>query len=230
MSLHQPDDLPAQAVGTDRRLGPHFLRASVGFGGSCFRKDILNLVYLCETSGLPEVARYWETVVLMNQHQKDRFVRRMVGAMFPDPSFTPKPGVRDMRFGLQAYALSFSAWQIFLNLVDYQRPAVVLSPAHMNLFVPPRNQWKGNTGTMTAILTDAETGVALAGRTILFFLNGELVAEALTDAEGVARASTKGGLDDGTLVRAVFGGDNLHLPVSVEARYHPGRGINEGSG
>ena len=72
----------ARAIGTDRRLGPHFLRAGVGFGGSCFQKDILNLVYLCETSGLPEVARYWETVVQMNQHQKERFVRRMVSAMF----------------------------------------------------------------------------------------------------------------------------------------------------
>ena len=72
----------ARAIGTDRRLGPHFLRAGVGFGGSCFQKDILNLVYLCETCGLPEVARYWETVVQMNQHQKERFVRRMVSAMF----------------------------------------------------------------------------------------------------------------------------------------------------
>jgi len=72
----------AKAIGADRRIGPHFLRAGVGFGGSCFQKDILNLVYLCETSGLPEVARYWETVVQMNEYQKQRFVRRMVGAMF----------------------------------------------------------------------------------------------------------------------------------------------------
>jgi UDPglucose 6-dehydrogenase len=72
----------ARAVGTDRRIGPHFLAAGVGFGGSCFRKDILNLVYLCENYGLPEVARYWETVVQMNEYQKQRFVRRMVGAMF----------------------------------------------------------------------------------------------------------------------------------------------------
>jgi UDPglucose 6-dehydrogenase len=72
----------ARAVGADRRIGAHFLRASVGFGGSCFQKDILNLVYLCETSGLSEVARYWQTVVEMNEYQKQRFVRRMVGAMF----------------------------------------------------------------------------------------------------------------------------------------------------
>jgi UDPglucose 6-dehydrogenase len=72
----------ARAIGTDRRISPHFLKASVGFGGSCFQKDILNLVYLCEHYGLHEVARYWEMVVTMNQYQKHRFVERMIRAMF----------------------------------------------------------------------------------------------------------------------------------------------------
>jgi len=72
----------ARAIGMDRRIGPHFLRAGVGFGGSCFQKDILNLVYLCEYYGLDEVARYWEMVVTMNQCQKHRFVERMLRAMF----------------------------------------------------------------------------------------------------------------------------------------------------
>ncbi len=72
----------ARAVGTDRRIGPHFLRASIGFGGSCFRKDILNLAYLCESAGLSEVARYWEAVLEMNEYQRQRFVRRMVAAMY----------------------------------------------------------------------------------------------------------------------------------------------------
>lgn len=72
----------AKAIGTDRRIGAQFLRAGVGFGGSCFQKDILNLVYLCEHHGLPEVARYWEAVVTLNQHQKERFVRRMIRVMF----------------------------------------------------------------------------------------------------------------------------------------------------
>jgi UDPglucose 6-dehydrogenase len=72
----------AHAVGTDSRIGPRFLRASVGFGGSCFRKDILNLVYLCEHYGLPEVAAYWEQVVKMNEYQESSFVRKMVAAMF----------------------------------------------------------------------------------------------------------------------------------------------------
>jgi UDPglucose 6-dehydrogenase len=72
----------AHAIGTDSRIGPRFLRASVGFGGSCFKKDILNLVYLCEYYGLQEVADYWEQVVKMNAYQQARFVSTMVAAMF----------------------------------------------------------------------------------------------------------------------------------------------------
>jgi UDPglucose 6-dehydrogenase len=72
----------AHAVGTDSRIGPRFLRASIGFGGSCFRKDILNLVYLCEYYSLYEVAAYWEQVIQMNEYQKTHFVSKMVAAMF----------------------------------------------------------------------------------------------------------------------------------------------------
>lgn len=72
----------AHAIGLDRRIGPNFLKASIGFGGSCFKKDILNLVYLCEYYGLHEVANYWEQVVTMNEHQQARFVSNMVSAMF----------------------------------------------------------------------------------------------------------------------------------------------------
>jgi UDPglucose 6-dehydrogenase len=72
----------AHAIGLDRRIGPNFLKASIGFGGSCFKKDILNLVYLCEYYGLSEVADYWEQVVKMNEHQQARFVSNMVSAMF----------------------------------------------------------------------------------------------------------------------------------------------------
>ena len=72
----------ANAVGRDKRIGSHFLRASVGFGGSCFKKDILNLVYLCEHYGLPEVATYWEQVVAMNEYQEARFAANMVTSMF----------------------------------------------------------------------------------------------------------------------------------------------------
>ncbi|CAG0920021.1 unnamed protein product [Notodromas monacha] len=72
----------SQAIGMDSRIGPKFLQASVGFGGSCFQKDILNLVYICETLNLGEVADYWRSVVTMNDHQKRRFTNRVVTAMF----------------------------------------------------------------------------------------------------------------------------------------------------
>ncbi len=75
-------DEVAHAIGTDSRIGPKFLKSSVGFGGSCFQKDILNLVYLCEHFGLPDVAAYWNGVVEMNDYQKHRFGRRVISTMF----------------------------------------------------------------------------------------------------------------------------------------------------
>ena len=72
----------SRAIGSDHRIGSKFLKASVGYGGSCFQKDILNLVYICETFGLKEVADYWHQVVLMNDYQKKRFARNMVSRMF----------------------------------------------------------------------------------------------------------------------------------------------------
>jgi UDPglucose 6-dehydrogenase len=72
----------AHAVGTDSRIGQKFLNASIGFGGSCFKKDIFNLVYLCRSYGLDEVADYWECVVKMNEHQVERFVLKMLKSMF----------------------------------------------------------------------------------------------------------------------------------------------------
>ncbi|KAF8719036.1 hypothetical protein AX14_011537 [Amanita brunnescens Koide BX004] len=75
-------DEVAYAVGFDSRVGPKFLKASVGFGGSCFQKDILNLVYLAESLHLPEVAAYWRQVVEMNDYQKRRFSKRVVDTLF----------------------------------------------------------------------------------------------------------------------------------------------------
>jgi len=72
----------SKAIGMDSRIGPKFLKASVGFGGSCFQKDILNLVYIAKTYGLNKVADYWEQVVLMNNHQKQRFSDRIVSTLF----------------------------------------------------------------------------------------------------------------------------------------------------
>ncbi len=75
-------DEVATAIGMDSRIGPKFLKASVGFGGSCFQKDILNLVYIARTYNLTEVADYWEQVILMNDHQKSRFAKHIVNTLF----------------------------------------------------------------------------------------------------------------------------------------------------
>ncbi|SEO50606.1 UDPglucose 6-dehydrogenase [Flavobacterium sp. CF108] len=72
----------ARAIGMDSRIGPKFLKASVGFGGSCFQKDILNLVYIAKTYGLNEVADYWEQVIIMNDHQKRRFSNKIVQTLY----------------------------------------------------------------------------------------------------------------------------------------------------
>jgi UDPglucose 6-dehydrogenase len=72
----------AKAIGMDSRIGSKFLKASVGFGGSCFQKDILNLVYISKSFGLNEVADYWEQVIIMNDHQKDRFSKNIITTLY----------------------------------------------------------------------------------------------------------------------------------------------------
>jgi len=72
----------AKAIGMDSRIGPKFLKASVGFGGSCFQKDILNLVYISKSLGLNQVADYWEQVIIMNNHQRDRFAKNIVQTLY----------------------------------------------------------------------------------------------------------------------------------------------------
>ncbi|XP_014243704.1 UDP-glucose 6-dehydrogenase [Cimex lectularius] len=72
----------ANAVGRDSRIGPKFLQASVGFGGSCFQKDILNLVYICECLNLLEVAAYWQKVIDINEYQKNRFTTKIIESLF----------------------------------------------------------------------------------------------------------------------------------------------------
>jgi UDPglucose 6-dehydrogenase len=72
----------SRAIGMDSRIGPKFLKASVGFGGSCFQKDILNLVYISKSFGLNEVADYWEQVIIMNDHQKRRFSKNIVSTLY----------------------------------------------------------------------------------------------------------------------------------------------------
>lgn len=75
-------DEVARVIGADRRIGPKFLKAGPGFGGSCFKKDVLNLVYLCESFGLHTAAEYWMGVIKMNDHQQERIVSRLFKEMF----------------------------------------------------------------------------------------------------------------------------------------------------
>jgi UDPglucose 6-dehydrogenase len=72
----------SKAIGADSRIGGKFLKASVGFGGSCFQKDILNLVYIAKSYRLNEVADYWEQVIIMNDHQKNRFARNIISTLY----------------------------------------------------------------------------------------------------------------------------------------------------
>ncbi len=71
----------AKSIGMDARIGPQFLKAGLGFGGSCFRKDIASLTYLAESLGLPEVAAYWQQVLTMNNFQRDRFARHVISSL-----------------------------------------------------------------------------------------------------------------------------------------------------
>ena len=74
----------SKAIGMDHRIGPHFLKASVGFGGSCFQKDILNLIYLCKYYGLEDVADYWHQVIKINDYQKNRFAQKIIDGLGGD--------------------------------------------------------------------------------------------------------------------------------------------------
>lgn len=118
----------SHAVGMDPRIGAKFLKPSVGFGGSCFKKDILNLVYLCRHHGLYDVADYWEQVVLMNEYQRDRFVHRMLSSMFNT--------VADKKIALLGFAFKAdtgdtresSAITVCRELVDEHAKVVVTDP------------------------------------------------------------------------------------------------------
>ena len=75
-------DEVAKAIGMDSRIGPKFLKSSVGFGGSCFQKDILNLVYIAKSLGLDEVSEYWNQVIKINDYQKERFAKNIMKSLF----------------------------------------------------------------------------------------------------------------------------------------------------
>lgn len=121
-------DEVARAIGADSRIGPKFLKASVGFGGSCFQKDILNLIYIAQSYGLQEVADYWEQVIIMNNHQRNRFSRNIVQTLFNTVSgkkiaflgWAFKKETNDTRESAAIYVAD--------NLIDEQADIVVYDP------------------------------------------------------------------------------------------------------
>lgn len=121
-------DEVANVIGKDSRIGPKFLKTSPGFGGSCFKKDILNLVYIAQSYGLTEVADYWEAVVRMNEYQESRFVNRMVRLMFNTIAgkrvalfgFAFKAGTSDTRESPAVY--------ISKDLIDEHAELVITDP------------------------------------------------------------------------------------------------------
>ncbi|MFL2848234.1 MAG: UDP-glucose 6-dehydrogenase [Coraliomargaritaceae bacterium] len=121
-------DEVAHAIGTDHRIGPKFLKASVGFGGSCFKKDILNLAYMCEHFGLPEVADYWNSVIEMNDYQKKRFSQNVLSHLFNTVShkkialfgFAFKKDTNDTR---ESAAISIAS-----NLLEESANVVIYDP------------------------------------------------------------------------------------------------------
>ena len=106
----------SKAIGTDHRIGPHFLKASVGFGGSCFQKDILNLVYLCKHYSLDEVAEYWHQVVKINDYQKERFAQKIINHFGGD---------------LTGKTIALLGWAFKSNTNDSRESAAIYIAAHL---------------------------------------------------------------------------------------------------
>ncbi len=121
-------DEVANAIGTDSRIGPKFLKSSVGFGGSCFQKDILNLVYLCEHFGLPEVAEYWEQVVKINDYQKRRFSESIVKTMFST--------VSDKRIAVWGFAFKKDTNDTRESAAIYVCRDLLKERAHLRIYDP----------------------------------------------------------------------------------------------
>ena len=148
-------DEVANAIGKDSRIGPKFLKASVGFGGSCFQKDILNLVYLCQHFGLPEVAAYWESVIQMNDHQKHRFAAKIVSTLFNTVAdkkiavlgFAFKKDTNDTRESAATY--------IVRDLLAEQANVAVYDPKVTAENIVADTLGKGNTNTRLTVAKSA---------------------------------------------------------------------------
>lgn len=164
-------DQVARAIGTDSRIGSKFLKASVGFGGSCFQKDILNLVYLCRHYGLEEVATYWEQVIVMNDYQKYRFAQKMVNVMFNT---------------VAGKKIAFFGWAFKKDTNDTRESAAIYvadklmdEQAHIYVYDP-----KVNYDRMLEDLSGLRTRVEEKNRELLKFENDPY--EAVKEAHAVA--------------------------------------------
>uniref|UniRef100_A0AC11CHN2 UDP-glucose 6-dehydrogenase n=1 Tax=Ovis aries TaxID=9940 RepID=A0AC11CHN2_SHEEP len=124
----------ATAIGMDQRIGSKFLKASVGFGGSCFQKDVLNLVYLCEALNLPEVARYWQQVIDMNDYQRRRFASRIIDSLFNT--------VTDKKIAILGFAFKKDTGDTRESSSIYISKYLMDEGAHLHIYDPkvPREQ------------------------------------------------------------------------------------------
>ncbi|MEM9364983.1 MAG: nucleotide sugar dehydrogenase [Planctomycetota bacterium] len=166
-------DEVAAAIGTDSRIGAKFLKSSVGFGGSCFQKDILNLVYLCEYFGLPEVARYWEQVVEMNDYQKRRFVQRIVRTMFNT--------VSDKKIAIWGFAFKKDTNDTRESAAIYVCRDLLLEKARLSIFDPrvPESQIRAD---LEAVLKNGDDVLNDSAKQLLEE-NVEIVGSAVEAAD-----------------------------------------------
>src|SRR6056297_3607108 len=169
----------ARAIGSDSRIGPKFLKSSVGFGGSCFQKDILNLVYLCEYFGLPEVAAYWEQVVRMNDYQKRRFVERMVRTMFNT--------VSDKKIGIWGFAFKKDTNDTRESAAIYVCRDLLRERAKLSIYDPKVTEQQIRSELKAIMMS--EDGRLTAESARLLANHVEIVSsveEASRDAHGIA--------------------------------------------
>uniref|UniRef100_H2Y7C4 UDP-glucose 6-dehydrogenase n=1 Tax=Ciona savignyi TaxID=51511 RepID=H2Y7C4_CIOSA len=124
----------ANAVGRDSRIGNKFLQASIGFGGSCFQKDVLNLVYLCEALNLPEVANYWQQVIEINNYQRRRFANQIIGSLYNT--------VYGKQIALLGFAFKKDTGDTRESSAIYVAKYLMDEGAHLKIFDPkvPRKQ------------------------------------------------------------------------------------------
>lgn len=130
-------DEVAKAIGMDSRIGPKFLKASVGFGGSCFQKDILNLVYIARSYNLNEVADYWEQVIIMNDHQKRRFSDRLIKTLYNT--------VSGKKIGMLGWAFKKDTNDTRESAAIYVADHLLNEQAHVSVYDPKVSAMKVQT-------------------------------------------------------------------------------------